>query len=259
MKELFKIISVGFLIFFVGGLSAEDVITVGAAASLTNVMEDLKTDFERNFPDIKVRITYAATGALMAQIQNGAPIDVFASANKRFGSKNSSDYAKVLVSESVKVMCYNALVFAVKKNADLSANLPLGEILTNRKMRRIGIGNPSYVPAGKYAQKLLKNKKLWMKVIAKTIHGSNVRQVLAWLEQGAIDGGFVYSTDIAVSNKLKVLKKYETIAGEKLVYPIGVTKRSKKIVAAKKFIDFITSKKARKIFSKYGFITGRKP
>ncbi len=236
--------------------SAGKVLTVGAAASLTNVMLDLQKKFERENPGIKLKMTFAGSGTIRMQIANGAPIDVFASANRNFGG--SADYGSVLKTETVKIMCRNSLVFAVGKNYQADKSASLLSLLNAPTMKRIGIGNPAYVPAGKYAKKLLESKKIWSKTSGKMIQGSNVRQVLSWLEQGAVTGGFIYSTDAAMSDKLKIVKQYSTIAGQKLEYPVAVTKSSKNSKEALKFIAFLKSPQSQKTFTKYGFITGEK-
>jgi molybdate transport system substrate-binding protein len=220
--------------------SAGKTLTIGAAASLTNVMKELKMEFEKDNPNIKLVMTFAATGKIRMQISKGAPIDVFASANRNFGG--NGNYGKILNKSSIKIMCTNALVFVAPKNISLL------------EVKRLGIGNPAYVPAGKYAKKLLESKKLWNKVKDKIIQGSNVRQVLSWLEQGAVDGGFVYATDAAMNKKLKVIKKYTVIDGKKIVYPVAITKSCREKATAKDFIIFLISAKAKKIFRKYGFI-----
>jgi len=241
VKKSYKYISIifAFTIFF--NVSAKKKLTVGAASSLTNVMKELKIEFEKQNPNIKLTMTFAATGTIRMQIANDAPIDIFASANSNFGG--NGDYKKILEEKSVKIMCTNALVFVANKKIYLL------------DVKRIGIGNPAYVPAGKYAKKLLKSEKLWGKIKHKIIQGNNVRQVLSWLEQGAVDGGFVYATDAAMSKKLMIIKKFTLINGKKLVYPAAITKRCRDKVSATKFMVFISSNKAKKIFNKYGFIT----
>lgn len=241
MKKLYKYTCIIFtsMIFF--SASAEKSLTIGAAASLTNVMKELKTEFEKQNPKIKLTMTFAATGTIWMQINNGAPIDVFASANSNFGG--SDDYTKILDEKSIEIMCMNALVFVADKKISLL------------KVKRLGIGNPAYVPAGKYAKLLLKSEKLWIKVKDKIVLASNVRQVLSWLEQGAVDGGFVYSTDAAMSSKLTIIKKYTVINGKKLIYPVALTKHCRDKAAAAKYVKFLTSNKAKIIFTKYGFIT----
>ena len=241
MRKSFKLINTVIIFMMLFNIFGKTSLTVGAAASLTNVMKELKKEFEKQNPDINLIMTFAATGAIRMQLQRGAPVDIFASANKNFGGLK--DYTKVLYKTSIKVMCTNALVFIANKNISIL------------KMKRIGIGNPAYVPAGKYAKKLLKSQKLWEKIKNKIVLGNNVRQVLSWLEQGAVDGGFVYSTDAALNDKLKVKEKYSVIGNEKIIYPVAITKSCRDKVAAAKFISFITSKKAANVFRKYGFTT----
>lgn len=241
MRKSSKYISLGIAFMIFLNASAKTSLTIGAAASLTNVMKELKIEFEKQNPKIKLRMTFAATGTIRMQISNGAPIDIFASANSNFGG--DANYAKFLDEKSIKIMCMNALVFVATKNISML------------KMKRIGIGNPAYVPAGKYAKKLLKSEKLWDKIKDKIIQGNNVRQVLSWLKQGAVDGAFVYATDAAMCKNLKIIKKYTLINDKKLIYPVALTKYCRDKVAAASFISFLTSVKAKKIFKKYGFIT----
>ncbi len=241
MRKLYKYISLGIAFMIFLNASAKISLTIGAASSLSNVMKELKMEFEKQNPKIKLKMTFAATGTIRMQISNGAPIDIFASANSNFGG--NGNYAKILDEKSIKLICMNALVFVAGKNISLL------------KVKRLGIGNPAYVPAGKYAKKLLKSEKLWNKIKDRIIQGNNVRQVLSWLEQGAVDGGFVYATDAAMSSKLKIIKKYTVISGKKLIYPVAMTKACSDKVAAAKFISFLNSDKAKKIFNKYGFIT----
>ncbi len=241
MKRLYKYICIIFTFMIFLNVLAGKTLTIGAAASLTNVMKELKTEFEKNNPDTKLIMTFAATGKIRMQISRGAPIDIFASANSNFGGKNN--YGNIVDKKSIKVMCTNALVFVAAKDISLL------------EVKRLGIGNPAYVPAGKYAKKLLESKKLWDKVKGRIIQGSNVRQVLSWLAQGAVDGGFVYATDAAMNKKLKVINKYTVIGGKEIVYPIALTKSCHEKGAAEKFITFSGSDKAKKIFRKYGFIT----
>lgn len=233
--------------------SAQTPLLIGAAAGLTNVMRELKTEFEKNNPKIKLKMTFAASGVINAQVRAGAPIDVFVSANSSFGGDR--DYTKILDKKSIRIICTNSLAFAVGENTGINAKKSLISLLSASGMKRIGIGNPSYVPVGTYAKKLLDSKKIWNKVKSKMIMGNSVRQVLAWLEQGVVDGGFIYATDVAISGKLKLIKKYTLIDGQKLIYPVAVTKRCRNKALATKFIDYLISDKAKKIFRKYGFIT----
>lgn len=241
MKRSCRFICAVFAFMVILNTSAQKTLTIGAAASLTDVMKELKTEFEKGHPDTKLVMTFAATGKIRMQISKGAPIDVFASANNDFGG--DGDYGKILDKKSIKVMCMNALVFVAPKQIALL------------EVKKLGIGDPAYVPAGKYAKKLLESEKLWNKVKSKVVKGTNVRQVLSWLEQGAVDGGFVYSTDAAMCKKLKILNKYTVIGGKEIVYPVALTKSCREKAAGNDFIVFLASDKAKKIFTKYGFIT----
>lgn len=234
---------------------ASKTITIGAAASLKDAMTELKDSYMKAHPDTDIKLSFAATGTLRTQIEKGAPIDIFASANATFGCKSGS-YDSVVKAATVKVMCYNALVLIKNSSLDTSGK-GMDALILSDKVKKIAIGNPDFVPAGKYAKALLEEKGLWQKVKPNLVYASNVRQVLSWLEQNVADYGFVYKTDAATSKQVKILAEFMEINGKKLIYPIALTNQVRNEKEAQTFIDFVLSEKGQGILEKHCFVTGK--
>ena len=225
---------------------------VAAAASLTDVMKAVEPLYTREHPEVKLTFVYGSTGMLRTQILKGAPCDVFIGADRWFGGV-STNVAEVVRTDSVRVVAENTLVAVAGKGFALNGE-GLAAWLGNAK--KIGIGNPASVPVGRYTKKLLESEKLWDATSAKFVQGTNVREVLLWLRQGAVDVGFVYGSDLvaAKDSALKTLAEYAAPGGTVIELAGGVTKDSKNIPEAQMFLDYMKSSEAVKVLKEYGFV-----
>ena len=226
-----------------GAAAAE--LTVSAAASLKNAFDEIAGAFEKENPGIKINANYAASNPLLRQIVEGAPVDVFASADQ--ATMNQAAEAKVLRPDTRVDFARNDLVLIVPKGS--KAIKGLEEL---KGLERIAIGNPDSVPAGRYAKQALENAGLWNELNSKYVQGTNVRQVLDYIARGEADAGFVYRTD-ALQQKDKVDIVMVVGGIEPVAYPIAVTETGNNPDAALKFIDFVASPKGQDILAKYGF------
>lgn len=223
-------------------------LTVSAAASLTNAFRELAPLFETRHPGTTVRLNFGASGALLQQIDKGAPADVFASADQK-----TMDMAqdKGLVKADQRVdFAANALVAIVPLQA---AALPkaLGD-LQAAPYKRIAIGLPASVPAGRYAQGALEKAGLWNAIEPKTIGTQNVRQALDYVARAEVDAGFVYATDAALMpDKVKVAFTVPT--NTPILYPIAAVAESTQQELARAFVAFVQSPPARTVLAKHGF------
>jgi molybdate transport system substrate-binding protein len=139
-----------------------------------------------------------------------------------------------------------------------SSTIPLQTLtdLQKAEIKKIAIGNPKTVPAGRYAEEALRHHNLWDAVKDKLIFAENVRQVLDYVGRNEVDAGLVYSTDaMAGSKEVKVVMKLPEGSHKPVVYPIGVIKGTKEESVAKAFVDFVISAEGQSILSRYGFIT----
>lgn len=227
-------------------------ITVFAAASLTDVLKEAATEYEKQSTD-KVFFNFGASSLLERQIEEGAPADVFFSADE---AKMDTLAGKNLVAnETRKSRLSNSLVIVTAADSDLKITAPAD--LAGPKVKRIALADPKAVPAGVYSKAFLEKEKLWPAVEPKVVPVDNVRAALAAVESGNIEVGMVFKTDAFVSKKVKIAYEIPAATGPKISYPMAVLKNSKQVESAKRFEDYLNSDDAAKIFEKYGFIVLR--
>ncbi|MCC5639248.1 molybdate ABC transporter substrate-binding protein [Nostoc sp. CHAB 5844] len=224
-------------------------LTVSAAASLKDALEEIKLIYQQNKPNVNINYNFGASGALQQQIEQGAPADVFISAGKR--QVDALEQKGLLLPGTRSVLAKNRLVLVVPKNI---TSITSFYNLKESKIKRITIGEPRSVPAGQYAQQVLQKLNIWSQVTPKLVYANNVRQVLAAVESGNADAGLVYATDAKISDKVKVVVAADEKYHSPIVYPIAVLKRSKNASAAKEFTQFLSNNQAKAVLKKYGFI-----
>lgn len=230
-----------------GTASATDLI-VSAAASLTNAFTELGKSYENQHPDTSVILNFAGSGTLLQQIDRGAPVDVFASADEETMSRAQG---KHLIVDSSRVdFAHNALVVI----APSDSKLQIGKLedLRSNNIHRIAISNPDSVPVGRYSRQVLKESGLWDALKPKYINTQHVRQSLDYVARGEVDVGFVYATDAGVMpEKVRVLLKVPTTTP--VAYPIAIVADSRQQGDAKRFIEFVTSPRGKAILQRFGF------
>ena len=229
--------------------ASEETITlnISAAASLQEAMTELETKFKEIEPNVKLEVNLGESGALQQQIEEGAPCDVFISAGeKQMTALSDKD---LLLADTNKTLLTNDLVLVAAKGTkveDLDA-------LSTADISKIAIGDPESVPAGKYAKEVLENTKLYDKVEDKLVLAKDVKEVLAWVQQGNAEVGFVYLSDAQGANGVEVAYTTESDSHSPINYPIAVLKASEKQEKAKAFEDFLLSADGQTILEKYGF------
>ena len=198
-------------------------LTVSAAASLTNAFPEIGKRFEQLHPGAKVIFNFAASGALLQQIAQGAPVDVFASADQK--TMDQAQEKGLIVPASRKNFVSNTLVLIVPQDSKLALTGPKDLLLP--KVKRVAVGNPDSVPAGRYAKKALTKAGLWQALQPKLIPGESVRQVLDYVSRGEVDAGLVYATDAAIA-KGKVKTVAQVQGHQPIVYPAALVAASRK-------------------------------
>ena len=236
------------LVLSLAAPAAASDLTVSAAASLTDAFGAVKTAFAKEHPGVNVTMNFAASGALLSQMEKGAPVDVFASADQK-----TMDMAveKKLIDVPTRVnFAQNSLVLTVPagnpaKVKDLAS-------LKAAVVKRVAVGNPETVPAGRYTKAALVKLGEWDPIASKFVMAESVRQVLDYLSRGEVDAGFVYGTDAKKGgDKVKVVAE---IPLEKPVsYPIAVLTAAANKKDAAAFVAFVTSAKGQEILAQYGF------
>ena len=225
-------------------------VNLAAAASLKNVFDDkLIPMFEKQYPGVKVTPTYASSGDLQTQIENGLKADVFMSAaNKQMNALAEKD----LVDNKTNLQFLeNKVVLIVPK--DSNSNISSFEDLKDVN-GTIAIGDPESVPAGQYAQEVLNNTGIWTNVEPKLSLGTDVTAVLNQVAQGSADCGIVYATDAKSNDDVKVVcEAPESALKTPVIYPVAELKNTTDPDAANAFMDFLQTKEAKDIFVEYGF------
>ena len=241
-----KLLLISLLVWHSVAWSAD--LTVSAAASLTQAFQDIGAQFESQNPGTKVKFNFGASGALMQQIANGAPVDVFASADT--DTMDKAVAKGVVAAVDVKVFTTNKLVVIVPIQS--KASLQQLADLKKPDIKRIAMGTPASVPAGHYAQGSLEKAGLWNEVKDKVINTTNVRQALDYVSRDEVDAGFVYASDAQLmQDKVKVAMQVTTLTP--IQYPTAPVMGSANKNLSVKFIQFLQSPLAQATLKKYGF------
>ena len=222
---------------------------ISAAASLTDALNELKTSFETDHPGTTLTFNFGSSGKLATQITQGAPSDVFLSASKK--DMDGLEEKQLIDKATRQDFTGNALVLVA--NANGTPAISSFEELNNPAIKHIAVGEPETVPAGRYAKETLEALKLWESLSGRMVYGSDVRQVLTFVESGNAEVGVVYSSDAAISKNVKVLATAKTEWHKPIVYPGAVVTATQHGDAAKAFLTYLTSDKGKEILKKYGF------
>ncbi len=228
----------------------EQTLTLAAAASLQNAFEEeLISMFNEKYPNVKIEGTYASSGDLQTQIENGLAADVFFSAATK--QMNALEEEELINSDTRIDLLENKVVLIVPSNSSLG--LSSFEDIT--KAATVAIGDPDSVPAGQYAKEALTNLGLWDTIEAKASLGKDVTEVLNQVAAGSADAGIVYATDAAsISDKVIVIAEAPADSLETpVIYPVAVTAKTEHEEAAKALVEFLKSDAAIEVFVKYGF------
>ena len=238
-------------------------LTVFAAASMTETLQEIAKDYEKEHPDVELVFNFDSSGTLKKQIENGAACDVFISAaqkqmnqlDKTQDEKNNPGHLDFIIPDTRINLLENHVVLVtpegnpghVENFNDMAAKLQAGSI-------RLVMGN-SDVPVGQYTQKILAYYGLNEQELANAGHisyGSNVKEVTTQVKEGSADCGVIYATD-AFSAGLKPLDQATKAMCGQAIYPAAVLKDSKHVAAAKDFLQYLQSDAAMKVFEHVGF------
>lgn len=229
-------------------LAAAQQLTVSAAASLTDAFKEIAPRFEAARPGTTVRFNFAASGVLLQQITQGAPVDVFASADQ--DTMNRGAEQKLIAADTRRDFAANSLVLITPVQGS-PAVVALAD-LNKASVRRIAVGKVASVPVGRYTQQALEATQQWAGLQAKIVYADNVRQVLDYVSRGEVEAGFVYRTDAELlKDKVRIAM---TVGGHKPVtYPVAVVADSKQAALAGDFVAYLGGADAQAILAKYGF------
>lgn len=226
-------------------------IHLSVAASMTDAFNEMITDFSAQHTDAKFQPNYASSGSLAKQIEQGAPTDIFLSANPKW-MKYLVEKEQIAAGTD-RILAFNQLVFVgTRKSTELSL-----EGLTG--LDRIALGTPQSVPAGQYAKQAMEHAGIYapLEQAKKLVMAKDVRQALIYADRGEVDGAFVYKTDALLAKNAQILFVVPEDHYDRVSYPIALTNAGAKNDLAKAFYEYINSPEAKAILAKYGFEPNR--
>ncbi len=223
-------------------------LTISAASSLTDVMKELIDTYE-SAHNVSIQLNLASSGKLARQIEQGAPADLYLSANQKWMDQLEAD--KQIESATRRNFTSNHLVMIGSKNNNELTSL---QTLANLPPEsQIAVGEPESVPAGSYTKQALQKIQLWELIKEHLVFSSDVRQVLTYVESGNVSYGIVYGSDAKISDQVKVLTEIDPELHKPIVYPGAVLSDSTHKQEATDFLNFLGTKEAKEIMKKYGF------
>jgi molybdate transport system substrate-binding protein len=233
------------ILFSVETQAGEFNLTIAAGIGLKDVINELSDRFARKNPGVKIMKNFGASGALAKQIENGAPADIFISANMKWMEYMKE--RKLADLASIGTFTYNSLVFIGPADKKVSGMQDL------TRLEKIALGSPKSVPAGEYAMEAIKNAGVDRQLEKKLVMARDVRDCLMYSERGEVDGSFVYRTDALLAKQSKVLFTVPQKLYSRVVFPMALTPAGAKNRAARSFFNYLQSNDAKAILAKFGF------
>ncbi|MGK3140692.1 molybdate ABC transporter substrate-binding protein [Pantoea sp. C2G6] len=234
-----------------GQAMAADNITVFAAASLTNAMQDIASRYQQE-KGVKVVSSFASSSTLARQIEQGAPADLFISADQQW--MDDAVAKKSVIEPSRYTLLGNDLVLIAPRSAATHA-VTLDQQTdwkTLLRGERLAVGDPDHVPAGIYAKEALQKLGAWQSVAPVLARANNVRAALALVERNETPYGIVYGSDAVASDKVQVVGRFPATSHKPVEYPMAMVK-DRDSAAVKAFYQYLKGPQAAAIFTHYGF------
>ncbi|MDD7464581.1 MAG: molybdate ABC transporter substrate-binding protein, partial [Anaerococcus sp.] len=232
----------------------EDLV-VFAAASMTDVLDQIKTSYEKQNPEVNLIFNFDSSGTLKTQIEEGANCDVFISAAQKqmneLDPKNEDFKGKAAIKDKTRIdLLENKLCLVVGEKD--GSKISKFEDLSTDKVKTLALGNED-VPVGQYSKGILKNLGIYDQVMAKASLGSNVREVASWVSENTADAGIVYATDAKAFGLKVVAEAKGSMLVNKIIYPAAILENSKNKEEAQKFLNFLLEDESGQIFEDAGF------
>ncbi|MDY0390996.1 MAG: molybdate ABC transporter substrate-binding protein [Desulfobulbus oligotrophicus] len=228
-------------------LHAAEEIRISVPASMTDAVKELAAQFTASGHSAQIIPNFGPSGTLAKQIVEGAPADLFISANQKWMTYLREK--KEIDTSSEQILAANTLVFAGTKNPAVT------KLTDITKLRQIAIGSPKSVPAGEYAVQAMEKAGIYTQLEQekKLVMAKDVRQSLTYADRGETDGAFVYKTDALMAEHAVILFEVPQDLYDTVTYPIALTLTGSKNADAKAFYAYLTGPEALKVFLKYGF------
>lgn len=240
----------GLIVLCWAALAGGQTLTISAAISLREVVGEIGTGFQHR-TSVAVVANFGASGVLATQIAEGAPVDCFLSAGTR--EMDQLQKQGLIDPATRRDICRNEVVLIVPTDA---AFVPASFAeLTDPRIGRISIGQPTTVPAGEYAMEVLKHLNIADAIASRLVFAQNVRQVLTYVTRDEVDAGIVYSTDaIEAGDSVRVAARADASMHRPIIYPAAVVRTSAHPHLARQFLDYLQTSDARQVLLRHGFL-----
>ncbi|MDP8305147.1 MAG: molybdate ABC transporter substrate-binding protein [Candidatus Chlorobium antarcticum] len=222
-------------------------VRISAGAGMKDAVNDIVSNYHSSHPGTTITPNFGPSGALAGQILNGAPADIFISANTKW--MEFLIEKKIVDATSRKPFARNSIVFTGTTKHRVSSMKDLG------KLQRIAIGSPKSVPAGEYAMQAITSSGMKKQLQGKIILAKDVRECLMYAELGEVDGGFVYRTDALLAKKATIRFEVSRNLHTPIIFPMALTLKGSLNPEARDFLNYLRNQEAHKVLNAYGFVT----
>ena len=229
-----------------------EVIRVFAAADLQFALRELADIYMKKYPEDKIELIFGSSGKGFAQIKAGAPYHIFFSADMKYAEEL---YKEGYAITKPKPYAIGRIVLWTRKDSGLAPS-KFPEVLLDPRVKRIAIANWDHAPYGKASKEALEAYGVFQKVKDKLVIGENIAQTASYIRSGAADLGFI-ALSLAKAPELEMVGRCWLVPEDKhkrILQGYVITKEGQKFVSARRFYEFVASKEARKVFTKYGFL-----
>lgn len=246
-----KLISLIFGLLMMGSAFSQS-ITVFAASSMTDAMQQVATAFRETHPQAEIKFSFASSATLARQISQGAPANIYISADQKW--MNYLDKQKLIVPSSLRYIASNQLVVIAPVTSKLNDVQITNEFwLKNLQKERLALGDPAYVPAGIYAKQALESLKQWSIVEPHLAKTNNVRSALMLVARGESPLGIVYRSDgLIAPQQVKIIATFPQSSHTTITYPAAEIV-DEQTALSQAFMQFLVTPRAKNIFAKFGF------
>lgn len=221
-------------------------VRLSAAATLSEALKEISTLYVGMTPEVAIRPNFAASGALARQIEQGAPADVFVSANRRWMEHLVA--RNLIDATQVQILAGSSIVLVGRQGPLISSLEDLAQL------ERIALVNPKSGPAGEYAEQALKNAGMLERLASKLIVAQDVRQAVVYADRGEVDGALVYVADARLARQAIILHEVAPHLHDEILYPMALTVSGRRNPDAVAFFAFLQSEQARRLLEAHGFV-----
>jgi molybdate transport system substrate-binding protein len=248
MKQTMRLLLIGIFLSCSAIQAQAGEVVLSVAASLTDACKEMFADFAKSHPDVQFVPNFGGSGTLAKQVEQGAPADIFVSANQKW-MKFLLEKGQI-AADSETILAINKLVFAGTAKVASMTDLPA--------LKQIAIGAPESVPAGQYAKQAMEKVGIYagLEAAKKLVIAKDVRQALLYADRGEVDGAFVYKTDALLAKDAKILFIVPDDLYDRVDYPAALTTKGATNPDAKAFFAYLRGAAAQAILKKYGFEPG---